>query len=202
MIIVFLASHLTRLLLLLFISRTLNSDFVCPSAVLLSLGGMHVEVPSVKVGLNEVVKSRPHAAKCSSKTMKNNKAMQLVVRGMGRPAQLEGPEQNFGAHARRCGSQRGESVSGSRVAAGCVREFRVCSATATRFTTWWTQSSRDCRSRAPKISNKEIHHNHEAVNTGDLESNIKPASNKVTFRTHRTDSPIAKSEFFVPQSTP
>ena len=50
--------------------------------------------------------------------------MQLVVRGL-RPVQLERPEQSLGDAGWR-GTHNGDSVSGSRRTAGCVRESRVC----------------------------------------------------------------------------
>ena len=50
-----------------------------------------------------------------------------------------------GGYSGRCGSQRGEGVSGSRSAAGCLREPHVCCTLVE--TTWSTRSSRACRSR-------------------------------------------------------
>ena len=54
------------------------------------------------------------------------RTVQLVVRGVRRSIRLEEPEQSLG-HTGFCGSQRGDSVSGARHAAGCVRESRMCS---------------------------------------------------------------------------
>ena len=67
--------------------------------------------------------------------------------GVRRPVQLEGPEHSLGKY-RTVQGQRGDGVSGARTAVECVRVLSNCCVNCKLAEkTWWTRSSKVCRSR-------------------------------------------------------
>ena len=117
--------------------------------------------------------------------------MQLVVRGVWRPVQLEGPEKSFD-YSRGCGSQRDQGGSCSRSGERCVRASRVCSQIADLVDTVFEGlNMTDGLRRFIEVDDQEV------VKIGDLKSHkevlkVVAGSTRTSERRWTIGSPIGR----------